>query len=448
MVTYLTQDSTMALETLYTLLSSGILLGFFYLYGRTTAQILNPGVIYALFWSAYLAISALCVPSLAVPVVGIIYLQFAALFVFLGSQLGVSRFGGSPVRPSARGVPNAQVLKRGTQIFYALLAVFLSSLYLHWRYQGMLLSDYATNYFATVLEVIGRRYAGQIQANPFQALFLSILYPISALGGMLVGWRVRTIRLISVMSFVPGAILLFGEGNKGALPVQVFMFFGGILGSRLRLGDDISRLRLPKLTTVGFVGAALSAAILLGFAVRGIDIFDDGDVVVSNLLSYTVTHPFAFSDWVSRYLGGESSLHYYDVVAPAGYYTFTPLFNLFGVSIELPEGTYAEYFSHGELLAGNVYTMYRGLILDFGVAGSLLAMTLLGLVFGQIFRQCRFRRWAPVSATLYCFSFGFLQQSTVVSFAMYTSFYVGILVLTAIVGVVLSFERTKALRVP
>jgi oligosaccharide repeat unit polymerase len=187
--------------------------------------------------------------------------------------------------------------------------------------------------------------------------------------------------------------------------------------------------------------------LLLGFSARGVDVLDDGGAVFTTLASYTVTHPFAFSDWLSRYLGGESSLHYYDATAPAGYYTFTPLFNLLGIRVALPDGTYAEYFSQDEVLAGNIYTMYRGLIVDFGVGGSFVVMTLLGVVFGQIFRQCKSHAWAPLSAALYCFSFGFLQQSTLISFAMYRSFYVGIAILAILVALVWSFERKQDLKV-
>jgi hypothetical protein len=226
----------MAVETLYTLVSSGTLFVLLYLYARTTAQILNPGVIYALFWSAYLVIAALCVPSLNVPIFGITYLQIAAVLVFIGSQFGVSRFDVPRITSSARRAPSARVLKRGTQTFYALVVVSCACLYVHWRYQGISLSDYITDYFATVVNAIARRYAGQVQGSVFQAVVNSVIYPISALGGMLVGWRARSVRSIAVMSFLPGVLLLLGEGNKGALPVQLFMFFGGILASRLALG--------------------------------------------------------------------------------------------------------------------------------------------------------------------------------------------------------------------
>lgn len=434
----------MALETLYMTLSSGILFGVVYLHARTREQMLNPGVIYALFWFAYLVISALSLRSLAVPVVGVTYLQIAALLVFVGSQFGVALAARSPAEAAARREASPRLLVRATQIFYALLVLFCVTLFFHWDYQGILLSDFVTDYFATVADVIDRRYTGQIQANPFQAIFLSILYPLPALGGMLVGWRVRSSKLICVMSLVPGALLLLGEGNKGAIPVQLFMFFGGVFVSRLRLGDNIGRLRLPRPTAFAIGAAVFFAIILVGFAVRGIDILASSDLIVTNLASYTVTHPFAFSDWLSRYLGGASSLHYDDVSAPVGYYTFGVLFNLFGVEVDLPEGTFGEYFSQDDVLAGNIYTMYRGLILDFGVAGSLLFMSCIGLAFGQLFRRCRYSRWAPLSVTLYCFSLGVIQQSALISFAMYTSFYVGIVVLAAIVGVVLSFDHSRA----
>ena len=46
-------------------------------------------------------------------------------------------------------------------------------------------------------------------------------------------------------------------------------------------------------------------------------------------------------------------------------------------------GVYDEFFTYGEYVKGNLYTVFRGIITDFGLLGSLFL--LLYLVFSVIF---------------------------------------------------------------
>ena len=95
------------------------------------------------------------------------------------------------------------------------------------------------------------------------------------------------------------------------------------------------------------------------------DPLNASDMTVNYFTSYAFAHIYAFADWFSWYTGGEYSQVYTRYDLSYGVLHIHPLFNLAGYSHDLPHGVYDEFFRYEGVLGTNIYTHYRGLIIDF-----------------------------------------------------------------------------------
>ena len=131
-------------------------------------------------------------------------------------------------------------------------------------------------------------------------------------------------------------------------------------------------------------------------------------------------------------------MNYLNIPAPLGYYTYMGFYRLLGVSIHLPPGTYDEYYTYANLLKTNVYTVFRGLLLDFNIVGSIFLALLSGWVSG-IFYYCLIKSKSTILIVLYITFVGWCYQSFMVSLLMYPSILAYMLVLY----LVLKLNRIK-----
>jgi len=107
----------------------------------------------------------------------------------------------------------------------------------------------------------------------------------------------------------------------------------------------------------------------------------------------------AFSAWFSQAWQGETTLAF-------GLYTFGGLAALLGIKDRDPGLYLGDNYLRLEGGATNIYTFYRGLIQDFGFAGSLLFVFLAGFVGGFCHRKVvgGDRRYLGIAAAFYAFS--------------------------------------------
>lgn len=56
-----------------------------------------------------------------------------------------------------------------------------------------------------------------------------------------------------------------------------------------------------------------------------------------------------------------------------------------GIQKVMPEGVFDDYYSYGDVLTTNIFAMFSGLILDFGIVGSLLFMLMAGYLLRWAF---------------------------------------------------------------
>jgi oligosaccharide repeat unit polymerase len=153
----------------------------------------------------------------------------------------------------------------------------------------------------------------------------------------------------------------------------------------------------------------------------------DSSVLVEALtryyISYSSGHLFGFSDWFNFYTGDKHFTDYTQYDTSYGFYTFMSIFRWFGDTRYVPQGVFDEYYDYGPYIFGNVYSLYRALIIDFGLIGSIVAMMVLGTIFHLAFRNLLLKRFAVLSVSIFITMMGFIYTSFIASVFIWDSTY-------------------------
>ena len=92
------------------------------------------------------------------------------------------------------------------------------------------------------------------------------------------------------------------------------------------------------------------------------------------------------------------------------------LFRVLGDARYVPLGVYDEYFNDPGVVTTNVYTVFRGLITDFGIAGSIIFLVVGGYLANGAYHRLVVRRNTSFYAAAY----------VMIVFTMYISFVISI----------------------
>lgn len=301
----------------------------------------------------------------------------------------------------------------------AVLFVFLQVLSV-----GFTLKDLVFNFFDVASGYATKRYSGDLDNGIYAKSSLSLAYLSVLVGGLI--YNVRNTKMYKALilgaSFLPSILVMVFQSSKGLFFLSIALFFGSVLVSRFFYG----RVFLFDKKSVYFaIKAALIAfpLVVISFLSRGL-YNESADYAINRVLrylySYSSGHLYAFSDWFSNYAGERSVLSYKDVPLTYGFYTFMSFFRLAGDDRVLPMGTYDEYYDYNDQVVSNIFTMFRGLITDFGFFGSLIAFFVFGIFVNLVFYVFLRSRMPVFTTALFVFFVGFFYISYLISFFTWT----------------------------
>jgi hypothetical protein len=99
------------------------------------------------------------------------------------------------------------------------------------------------------------------------------------------------------------------------------------------------------------------------------------------------------------------------------------LFKALGSGKVVPAGVFDQYYSYGDLLTGNIYTMFRGLVLDFGLIGSVLFMLATGFLLHWAFHTMLLKSRPVLSVAVFVFMMGYFYNSYIISVLVWGNIY-------------------------
>lgn len=406
-----------------------------YVVRRVVGTWLFPGCIFALFWFVFTFLPLTVLFSEPINPWPTAYL-FVATVAF--SISGLFYFRWPAAYDLNRGKATAAqyfdtTFLRGT--FYLASALSLICFVLNMRTQGFSMEDMLLRSIDTAALYSHRRGTDDLVLGVAAKLGLATAYLAATLGGLLFGCSrsKRNSFVVLLGAFLPSIASLLFESAKGLLFQFIALFFGCVLVTRLFQG------RLYLIDRAGVRNGILALLILLpltivSFFSRGLHGVQDSSVVAEALpryfASYAFGHLYAFSDWFSFQMGWPASMSYAHEPSTYGFFTFASAFRVFGSSRTFVAGIYDEYFSSG-LLTGNIYTMFRGLIIDFGMLGTLLYTFISGFAIHLSFYFLLARRRPTVTVAIFIYVIGYFYSSALVSLFIYNIIPASIVLLSA-----------------
>jgi oligosaccharide repeat unit polymerase len=425
----------MFLDKCLALVFSLMILGQAYVVRRFVGTWLFPACIFGLFWFGYTFVPLAILFWVPVQPYATLYIFLCTLAFSMGSLLFDWKTAfqrNAEKRETARVVYGSRFLKT---VLYVSTVASLFFFVVNSFAQGFSLHDLVFDLMSSATAYAEMRYSETLNINIFGQLSFLCGFISAIIGGFIfssVPTRMDRWRTV-VLSFLPIMLIVITQSVKWVLFLCIALFFGSLLAYRVSAGT----LRLFE--KGAFKTLAYSAAILIPITVfsflsrKELAGADDADFIVNRLVwfftSYICTHIYAFSDWFSFVLGGHSSMTYTRQGSTYGFYTFMSLFRLMGDHRAVPLGLYDEYYSYGDVMVGNIYTMFRGLVQDFGVLGSLVFMSSSSLLFHSAFHGMLRNRKPVFTTTVFVFMVGYCFSSFGNSLLSSTSIYVAFLVI-------------------
>lgn len=312
--------------------------------------------------------------------------------------------------------------------FYIFAAITMISLAVHLSIQGVTLSGLTSNFFETSSSLIVDRYTQSTVENIFAQIANVFTYITVGLGGLIFpGFKsfIGKTRIL-LLSMAPALVLMTVAGAKGTVFLCIAMFYAGLLVRRMRAGDN-RIVDTRTLTRIFTLFTLLLPFVIVSFLSRGL--YEDTATVdlsaqlYRNFISYSSAHIYAFSDWFSWYTGFNANLVYAHDDVTGGFYTFMSIFKALGSKKEVPVGFFDEYYQYSWFLQTNIYTIFRGLITDFTLFGSIAFMYFLGLLSNRLFISMVRNARASWSVAYYIVFCGFVYTSFLISIFVWSSMY-------------------------
>jgi oligosaccharide repeat unit polymerase len=431
-----------------TLAFSLMILGQAYWVRRIVGTWLFPACLFGLFWFAFTFFPLAILFWVPVQPYGVAFIFFCTLAFSLASlpfDWNTAFQKNKQKRETTSLVYGSTFLRR---VFYLTTLSSVLFLVLNLFAQGFSLDDLLSNLYATATAY---NQLESLDVPIYMRLGVVCAYLGAILGGLVFSSvpSKKKRRLIVVLSFLPSAFIAVTQSSKWALFLCVTFFCAGLLLYRLSAGTLylFKKANVKPLILCALILILIATA---SFMSRGLYTIDDNkdmaNALVEHYASYCCGHVYAFSDWFSFRIGTHAGLNYIHEGITFGYYTFAALFRAMGSHKVVPDGIFDDYYSHGDLLLGNIFTMFRGLVTDFGIAGSLLFMIVLGYFLHMAF-HAMLRNPRPVfTVAVFIFSLGYFYSSFVISMLVWGNIYLTFALLWAVLQINKRILQTGVLR--
>lgn len=387
-----------------------------------------PSCFFSLFWFAFTFFPLVVLIDIPANPLAILYILFCTVIFSLASLLFDWKLAFS-VNATKLQIGGAKVYDTHfLKTIFVISQLFVTAtIIINLSINGIAISDYINNFFAASNAYLQKRYSGLFIDNFFFQAGMICNYIGVPLGGLLIVAcnKKSNYLYLFILSFLPAMLFMLFYADKGTLPLAIVLFYAGVLLGRIHNNDfSITNRSTNKLILIGLL--IVIPLFTISFIARGLYEMQV-DALLPKLkhyfFSYAFGHLYAFSDWFTYYFLNDSKIIYGGYMNTLGFYTFTPIIKVLGSNLEVPPGMYVEYFNYKDILTTNIYTIFRGLILDFGFWGSLIFIYLASTFFNlSYYFMLRIRRPA-ITISIFVLMLGTFYTSFIVSILIWKSIY-------------------------
>jgi oligosaccharide repeat unit polymerase len=301
---------------------------------------------------------------------------------------------------------------------------------------GWTLSDLLFDLLATSGRFAALRGNQGMEYGLVGILGVLFTYLPASLGGLIYAAsnRGRVFRLfIIIIAMMPGVLAMVIQSSKLIFLIALCFFISGLFINNLHGLREIKiNTKLIKISLKLFI--VIFPLTLISFISREHygdldDLSKTTDVIFHALASYALGQTYAFSDFFSYYIGMDSASIYNQDYYRMGAYTFTSIAEIFGANVDFPPGLYLETGRYEDIFETNIFTFFRGAILDFGIIGSLILFSILGFFSHLSFTRTLIFKNKILSNLFYMHIVVFVFMTYLISVFMARYMYVNFVVL-------------------
>ncbi len=386
---------------------------------------LSPASIFPLFWFVYTLLPFFVAFNAPVNPFAVLYI-FAFNLAFVSSVVIFNwrvAFRANLCKKSSAETFNTFLFRLMFYVASFIAIVFLLSGVFS---QGFSFGDIISNPIAVAGGYAKKRYADEIVVTVFSKLGLLSSYIAVVFGGLFYG-SIRSGQskmLVVFFAFLPSLLVMILQSAKGLFFFSIFLFCGGILVSRIH-DKNYQLITYGAAKTLLIYTVFVLPVIIMSFLARGLYGSSDSEYVFFKLKRYLITyssgHIYAFSDWFSERYFAESVMIFEQKSITVGFYTWMSFFRMLGDDRSIPMGVYNEFYFYGDYIVTNIYTVFRGLIIDFGLIGSLMMASFFGLLSNFVFYRLLCSKDNAVYIIFFVFFVAISYQTYIISTFMWVT---------------------------
>lgn len=359
-----------------------ILLSVLFLYVKINIkQWCNPAYIMVLYWAVNIIIALFVLGnSYQWYISGLIWIIIACAFFVVFLALGV--IVAQKRVDSTIIVREKSVSKNSWKVIWLCVIIGLIRFGLEMRANGFSFQMFFN--LDTLLEMnttmaYSRYNGGGASNSMIMQIMLVFIYAGPLIGGYAFVYSFQNFeRRLCIATFIPivGSLLL--NNGKSGLIASSMLWFSGYVTGYLDKYKKSPTIKLKSLFIVLSGGLVVIALLYISMMLRigGLNL-QTMTIVNVKFVSYALGHVPAFDYWFGNYA---SNIDY-----TYGKYTFLGIFQALGISAR-EQGVFSEMVYAGPIET-NVYTMFRGIINDFGIYGGVAFFIFFGFIAGYAYKS-------------------------------------------------------------
>lgn len=284
---------------------------------------------------------------------------------------------------------------------------------------GFSIADFSS--FQSLLDVnaafAAQRYSGTMQNSTSAQILLTFVYLCGICGGYSYNYaKTKFQRGLSFATLMPITLLMLFSNGKAGFIAEVILWFAGWTVSYIKLHGALPTVKRKLLVsiTIGFLSFLLILYLVMLLRVGDFSASMRARIA-DKFWGYALGQMVSFDAWFSN--GDDFNLYEF------GKNTYMAIFKILGLAVR-KQGVYEVYIQG----YGNVYTVFRGVITDFGVFFGLIYCGLRGAVTQAVYLKLAggTRRLVWPALLLICNYFWSLY-GFIISPWIYTSYCLAIL---------------------
>lgn len=374
-----------------------------------------PMYLCGVFWMLYVSASYLLMKDdYPFSMAGIVWIHITLWIMLLAENLADRKIERRNVKERTIELSTQSWLYlKSCCVFGVLGVIYQVSLY------GFQFSDFTSlSTLATMNNTVAiARYAGKSITNIFTQISLIFIYAAPACGGFaFVHARTKIQKIWSTATILPCVLMvLFTNTKAGIIAVSILWISAYLISFFFRYKHS-PIIKASMAFAMATIVALFFGFLLLSMTLRIGEVSSNSiQAVERKFMSYAFGSVQAFDWWCGK-------LYYPDY--KFGAQTYLAVSNIFGLA-ERVQGVYAYELG----TASNVYTVFRGIIEDFGFVLGILYLSVKALLCGVCFNKIRCSSKIPFfSVTFLTAEMFFLVYGFIISIWTYISYILAVVI--------------------